>query len=125
MNPAPEAVYQSLRSGQFVYQLAHLNPGQSYQVRLHFAEVFWTGPGMRQFNVSINGKRMLTNYDVFADAGGQLIATTKTFTVTANSHGHINIFFSNGNADMPMCSGIELLGMPGQQQGMQPQPVQP
>jgi len=46
-------------------------PAGTYGVRLHFAET-WSGitaPGMRLFNVAIEGVRVLSNFDVFAQAG--------------------------------------------------------
>ncbi|WP_245632676.1 malectin domain-containing carbohydrate-binding protein, partial [Edaphobacter aggregans] len=62
-NPAPQSVYQHQRYGNFTYTLPGLNPGASYTVRLHFAENYWTQPGQRVFNVSINGTQVLSNFD--------------------------------------------------------------
>src|SRR5207244_10635648 len=38
-NPAPMAVYQNERWGDFAYALNNLVPGSNYTVRLHFAEI--------------------------------------------------------------------------------------
>src|SRR5262249_22576335 len=70
-NPAPQAVYQTERFGNFTYTIPGFTPGASYTVRLHFAEIYWTNAGQRLFNVAINGVAVLTNFDVFVAAGGK------------------------------------------------------
>src|SRR5512140_665289 len=67
-NPAPQAVYQSERYGNFSYTIPNLTAGANYTVRLHFAEIFWNSAGQRVFNVSINGTPVLSNVDIFAAA---------------------------------------------------------
>ncbi len=47
--------------------------------------------GMREFNVLINGTQVLTNFDVFATAGGKDIAIVKSYTATASSSGTITV----------------------------------
>jgi Malectin domain/Pectate lyase superfamily protein/F5/8 type C domain/Abnormal spindle-like microcephaly-assoc'd, ASPM-SPD-2-Hydin/Fibronectin type III domain len=111
VNAAPEAVYQSVRwAPAFTYIIPGLAAGSSYTVRLHFAELSWTADGQREFNVAINGTQVLTNFDVFATAGGQYIAVVKQFTATADSLGQITISFNKGAADNPEIAGIEILG---------------
>jgi hypothetical protein len=51
-NPAPQAVYQTERYGNFTYTIPGLTPGASYTVRLHFAEIYWNGPGHGTVRVS-------------------------------------------------------------------------
>jgi hypothetical protein len=60
------------------------------------------------FNVLINGKQVLTNYDIFASAGGEFIATVESFAVTADSTGTITLQFVRGTADNPQANGIEI-----------------
>lgn len=111
VNPAPAAVYQSVRwASSFNYTLPGLTAGATYTVRLHFAELTWTSAGQRIFNVAINGTPVLTNFDVFAAAGGQFKALVEQFNATANSSGQIVISFTNGETDNPEVAGIELLG---------------
>jgi len=107
-NPAPQAVYQTERFGDFTYTLPNLSAGAAYTVNLHFAEIYWTAAGKREFNVLINGTQVLTNFDVFAAAGGENIAIVKSFPATASASGTITIQFTTGAADLPKVSGIEL-----------------
>jgi Malectin domain len=106
--PAPLSVYQTNRFGNFTYTIPGFIPGGSYIVDLHFAETFWTAPGLRQFNVLINGKQMLTNYDIFASAGGEYLATVQSFAVTSDNTGTITIQFVPGSGDNPQVNGIEI-----------------
>jgi fibronectin type 3 domain-containing protein len=107
-NPAPQAVYQTNRYGNFIYTIPGFTAGANYIVDLHFAETYWTTPGQRLFNVLINGKQVLTNYDIFASAGGEFIATVESFAVTADSTGTITLQFVPGAADNPQVNGIEI-----------------
>ena len=115
-NSAPQAVYQSERWGSFTYTLPNLTPSASYTLRLHFAEIFF-GPGLpggggagsRQFNVAVNGASVLTNLDIFAAAGGADTALVKIFPVKADANGNVTVSFTNGSANAPKLSGLELL----------------
>jgi hypothetical protein len=107
-NPAPQAVYQTERYGNFTYTIPGLTPGTAYTVRLHFAEIYWNVVGQRLFNVSINGAQVLSNFDIFAAAGGKNIAIVKEFTATAGDAGKITVVYATlkNNAKS---SGIEVL----------------
>jgi hypothetical protein len=108
-NPAPQEVYQTERYGDFTYTIPNLTAGASYTVNLGFAEIYWTAAGDREFNVLINGTQVLTNFDVFATAGGENIAIVESFPATASSSGTISIQFTTGAADLPKVSGIQIL----------------
>src|SRR5262249_47480466 len=103
-----QAVYDSERYGNFSYTIPNLLPGGSYTVRLHFAEIYWTSTGSRIFNVSINGTQVLTNFDIYAAAGGKDIAIVEPFTTLANSSGQIVIQFTTVK-DNAKVSGIEVI----------------
>ena len=75
---APAAMYQSRRHGRSIAYNLNIPDGY-YTVRLHFAEVYWNLAGKRKFNVSIEGRPVLTNFDIFAAAGGKNRATSRTF----------------------------------------------
>jgi len=106
-NPAPAAVYQSARVGNFTYTIPGFAPGSSQTVRLHFAETFFTTAGSRTFNVSINGAQVLTNFDIFAAAGAQNKAVIEQFAAPANSHGQYVIQFTSV-INQSLLSGIEI-----------------
>ena len=107
---APMQVYQSERNGtNFAYTFSGLTAGASYTVRLHFAETYWTAAGNRLFNVAINGVSELTNFDIFAAAGGANIGIIRSFTLNADTNGQIAVNFTTGSADRPKSSGIELI----------------
>jgi hypothetical protein len=76
-NPAPQSVYQHNRYGNFTYTIPGFTAGASYTVRLHFAEEYWTTAGSRVFNVSVDGTQVLTNFDIFAAAGGEYKAGSR------------------------------------------------
>ncbi len=107
-NPAPQAVYQTERWGAFTYTIGGLTAGGSYNVNLHFAEIYWTTTGQREFNVLINGTQVLTNFDIIAAAGAADKAIVKTFSATANASGQIVVQFTVGAADQPKVSGIDV-----------------
>lgn len=58
-------------------------PKGDVKVTLKFAELFQNAEGMRVFDVALNGKVVLKDFDVFKAAGGKNIAYDRTFTVPA------------------------------------------
>jgi fibronectin type 3 domain-containing protein len=107
---APAAVYQSARQGTTTYTVPGLTAGNTYTVRLHFAELYFSTAGSREFDVAINGTTVLTSFDIYGTAGANYTAVIEQFTATANSSGDIVIAFTNGAKDQPMINGLEVLG---------------
>ncbi|MBN2575862.1 MAG: hypothetical protein JXP73_14945, partial [Deltaproteobacteria bacterium] len=107
-DPAPMAVYQSERYGNSTYTFPNLTAGSQYQVRLHFAELYWTATGKRRFNVAINGTTVLSNLDIYATTGGRYRAVVREFTATANASGQIVINFQTVT-DNATIEGIEII----------------
>src|SRR5262249_25677518 len=107
-NPAPVEVYQTERFGNFAYTFSNLQEGKSYLVRIHFAEIFFTDPGKRLFSVTINGDRVLNEFDIFAAAGGPNRAVVQEFTVQPDRRGRIILLFANGSQNNAECNGIEI-----------------
>ncbi len=111
-NPAPQAVYQTEREGATIsYSIPGLAAGTPYTVRLSFAELWWKAAGKRRFNVSVNGTQVLTNFDVFATAGGADIALAKSFSATASANGTISILLT-AVTDNAAIDAIEIASMP-------------
>ena len=77
---APAAVYQDARQGVVTYTIPGLTAGTNYIVRLHFAELYFSAAGNRQFDVAINGTPVLTNFDIYATAGAAYTAVVEQYT---------------------------------------------
>lgn len=60
-------------------------------MRLHFAEAFEDVPGQRLQNVSINGRRVLTNFDIAAIAGQNKALIRELVGLRPNAQGRIVI----------------------------------
>ncbi|HEY3455143.1 MAG TPA: malectin domain-containing carbohydrate-binding protein [Bryobacteraceae bacterium] len=86
--------------GGFSYAIPIAN-GQ-YNVTLQFAEVGYWAAGQRVFNVSIDGNRVLTNFDVVAQ-GGYYKVVAKQFPV-AVADGTLRITFE----DQGLLSAIQI-----------------
>lgn len=115
--PAPQAIYQAERYGNFTYTFNGLLNGGTYKVRLHSAETYWTSVGQRRFNVTINGTQVLTNFDIIAAAGAPNRANIQEFNVAPVS-GQIVIQYTTVT-DNARASGIELiLAKPGTPAGL-------
>jgi ELWxxDGT repeat protein len=107
-----DALYYTGRCGEaFSYHFPV--PDGTYNVVLHFAETYWDyyysyGEGKRQFHVDIEGQRKLTNYDIYARAGGSLTAVQETFRVQVTD-GELVIDFRRGAADIPLVMALEVV----------------
>ena len=106
-NPAPAAVYQTGRVGNFTYTIPGFTANSSHQVRLHMCETFFDTTGMRTFNVAINGTQVLTAYDIRAAAGAINKAIAPAFTANANATGQYVITFTTV-VNQSLVSGIEI-----------------
>jgi hypothetical protein len=109
-NTPDPALYQSERFGVFSYSFNV--PAGNYTVILKFAEIYYTQPGKRIFNVAINGTPVLTNFDIVASAGAAFKAIDKSFPVTVVG-GSINVQFTAGSADLPKVSAIKVMQSSG------------
>jgi hypothetical protein len=109
-NTTAPSIYKTERYGvsssSFAYNIPVANG--SYTINLDFAETYLSGAGQRIFGASINGTTVLSNFDIYASAGGKNIAITKTFNVTV-TNGTLNITFIPGSIQDPKVNGIEIL----------------
>jgi hypothetical protein len=111
-NTTDDELYRSGRFGDsFAYNLPTGNG--TFDVVLHFNETYWGngrsgGAGSRRFNVDAEGQRKLTDYDIFAKAGGAMRAVQETFRATVTD-GTLNIAFLKGSADLARVEAIEVV----------------
>lgn len=107
-------IYRTARSGDFSYDIP-VKPGK-YELRLHFVETIF-GPGTfaargessRVFSVTLDGRPLLTNFDVLSDSGGAFRALTRVFKgVSPGSDGMVHLKFIH-SFDQPLVNAIELV----------------
>jgi hypothetical protein len=109
------SIYRYSRQGDFSYDIP-LKPG-TYELRLHFAETYYGpedagggGEGSRIMRVTANGKVLLDDFDVVADAAGGRTADVKVFTdIHPAQDGQLHLTFTSLRGGRAMVSAIELL----------------
>ena len=99
-------LYQSERYGTFQYQFSV--PNGSYNVKLRFAEIYFSTPGSRVFNLVLNGTTVQSNFDPVAAAGGAFKAVDRSYTVNVTG-GQMVLGFVTV-IDNATVSGIEITG---------------
>jgi hypothetical protein len=79
-NTSNDALYQSERWDKdgFSYVFS-VEPG-TYTVTLYFAELYFTQPGARQFDVYLENERVIENLDIAAQVGPRT-AAQRAFTI--------------------------------------------
>ena len=107
-----QTLYQSQRYGNPVNYSFNV-PAGNYQVTLKFAETYWTAAGSRVFNVLVNGTTVLTNFDIFATAGGQNKALDEVLSNISATGGTITVQVGPASADNGMVCGIQIVPQPG------------
>ena len=90
IDPSGAPLYDSFREGTFSYRIPV--PNGRYRVTLRFIEPEATATGERVFDVDVNGKVVLGNFDVFKAAGGKLKGVTRSLDGTAKD-GYLDIRF--------------------------------
>jgi hypothetical protein len=82
-------------------------PNGRYLLRLHFAEYNKTAAGQRLFDIETEGSIRVSNYDIFAQAGGRYRGVVAEFAVEV-SDGILNLDLLN-RLDSARISGIEII----------------
>ena len=112
------AIYRSERTASSPYLFRYNVPlaNGEYTVKLHFAEIYWGavgsgGAGSRVFDVDLEGKQVLDNYDIVAEVG-TLTPVVKTYTVTLTD-GQLNLSLTadrtRGGVNQPKLSALEII----------------
>jgi glycosidase len=104
-----QSLYQrerySTSSGGFFYEFDC--PEGVYQTTLLEAETYWNGPAKREFNAYIQGQQVLTNFDIYAAAGGQNVPISRVFT-NAVINSQLQVLFTPV-IDNARISGIQVM----------------
>ncbi|MGB7925617.1 MAG: malectin [Pyrinomonadaceae bacterium] len=109
-NTTEDVLYRSERYGTLL-KYAIPVPNGSYTVRLHFAEYYWglggrPGTGSRVFNVKVETAQVLTNFDIYAEAGALTALIKESQTTVNDSVLNIDLTAVTDNAKI---SAIEVL----------------
>ena len=104
-----DPLYQDLRNGMTGYRFTV--PNGVYQVDLSFAELQLQQAGARVFGVALEGSAVLSDFDVYAAAGGRRIALDRTFLVEVTD-GVLDITFSAQRGDNPIINAILVTEVP-------------
>ena len=110
-------LYLTARSGFFSYKIP-LAPG-TYELRLHFAETTYSpnsslggGENSRVFNIQLNGRPLLSQFDIVSDAGANTADLRVFKDITPQKDGYLHLDFS-ASLGMPMINAIEIVpGLP-------------
>jgi hypothetical protein len=102
--PLYQREHYSTSSGGFFYEFDC--PAGIYETTLLEAETYWSAAGKRVFNAYIQGRQVLTNFDIFAAAGGQNIPLSRVFT-NAVTNAQLQILFTPV-VDNARVSGVQV-----------------
>jgi hypothetical protein len=110
-------LYLTGRTGVFSYKIP-LAPG-TYELRLHFAETTYSpasslggGENSRVFDVQLNGKPLLQQFDIVSDAGANTADVRVFRDVSPSNDGYLHVDFS-GSLGLPIINAIEIVpGLP-------------
>ena len=101
-------MYQTQREGAYEYRFDNVAKG-IYQVELNYAELGWTDPNTRLFDVIIEGRVVTPALDVAGEVGGFAALATSQFVQVDD--GQLNVrFISRSGA--PILNGIRVTQRP-------------
>jgi hypothetical protein len=105
----PAEIYDAERYGAMTWEF-DVTSGSEVEVRLYLSNQFpqASSDGDRQYNVSLEGDKVLTQYDPVQDVG-HATGTVKAFTVTEDSDGTVTIAFEKGSIENPQVNAIEIV----------------
>ncbi|MCJ8164145.1 malectin domain-containing carbohydrate-binding protein [Pontibacter sp. E15-1] len=83
----------SAAGSPFSYNIPVAEPGE-YTVELHFMEPYYKRAGARQFHVDLEGKRVITNYDLYA-AHGYGRAVIQSYENISVTDGILQVLFTS------------------------------
>ena len=80
----------------------------TYAIHLYFAETIFTKPGIRVFDVQMQGKTVWSSFDIFLQAGANH-ALVKSAQVSVTDGELVIRFVHHANANFPIISALEIL----------------
>ncbi len=112
--PPDAGLFGTMRSGEFSYNVP-VAPGE-YELRLYWAEPIFRlanesnggGENERRFNVSVNGKPLLSAFDVVADSGTSPVDIRAFRAITPDHDGIVHLRFTAAYGT-PFLNGLELI----------------
>lgn len=112
--PPDSGLFATMRSGEFSYDVP-VGPGE-YELRLYWAEPIFRlanesnggGENERRFNVSLNGKPLLSAFDVVADSGISPVDIRAFRSITPDRDGIVHLRFTAAYGT-PFLNGLELI----------------
>jgi beta-galactosidase len=102
---AQEALYYTYRDSLSGYKFDV--PEGNYEVELHFIEPEVYKPGERVFDISVNDRTIINDFDLYGEAGFGW-AINKSFNVSVDGEEGIDIKF-NQQEGTPLLSGIKVI----------------
>ena len=110
-------LYLTARTGVFSYKIP-LPPG-TYELRLHFAETTYSpasslggGENSRVFDVQLNGRPLLRQFDIVSDAGANTADVRVFRDISPEKDGYLHLDFA-GSLGLPILNAIEIVpGLP-------------
>jgi len=101
----PMELFEKSREGSFSYSIQGFAPHSAHTVTLYFIEPTFDAVGARLFDVTINGKAVLTKFDIFLIAGDNDTPLVEKFSEVANATGEYLIVFK------PVLAGALVSGL--------------
>ena len=103
-----DTLYHAERYGNFQYEIPV--PTGSYEIILHFAELYWPGVGQRLFNIKVEGSQVFSNVDIVALGGGKRLQaiTLEAPVIITDGFVSIEMMDSIPKVDAAKLSGIEI-----------------
>jgi hypothetical protein len=95
-----------------------------YTIRLHLAETQYGQSNQRRINVDVNGKRALTDLDIYATAKARNKAVVRELAATTTATGQIKVAFTSSMGVAKLC-GIEIVPGAPVAPPKEPEPEEP
>ena len=114
-HPISDEVWHTARVTGSTTTIPGLVPGASYELRLYFLDWYFTRPGQRVFDVHVQGKPALVDFDIVATAvargadGQNSFGVERDLTVVADTTGTVTVEFLRGKANQPLINALSLL----------------